>query len=626
MSASAHQTAAQAAIDQQFKELSEASKMALAQALAGLATQQGRPSPTAAAAQEAEPTAATAAPDPTVPVGAHPIGVAIDAINQRAYVANFGANTVTVLDTSTPTPTFVATITGFSSPFGVAILPDGLHAYVTNLGAGTISVVDTTTNAIVGSPITVGAAPRGVRILPALNRAYVANSGADSVSVINTNTNAVITAVPLPAGSGPNELAISPNGTQVYVANFGNGTVSVIDVATNTAFPGTTAAPGAAAVAFHPNPAANRAYVTSLTNVLVLNTAVTPPTVVTPIGGFSNAGGVVVSQDGLDAFVANAGNNTVGVIDTTTNTLLAPPLTVGNAPFGEAITPDGNYLYVTNQNDGTLSVVQIRPIVSAIAPSSGPQSGGTPIHIFGSGFTNATSANLGGSPVTGFTVVNDSDISGTTTAHAAGTVQATVFTPLGSGTGGSFDYLPPAPSITQITPNQGPASVSTTVVITGSQFTGTTSVTVDGSPVPFTVDSDTQITSTLPPHAAGSVTVMVTTPGGSANVGFTYLAAHATSLTATPALSKLFPPHVYFPSLTATLTDQVTGLPVPGQTITFTTGSHTLGTATTDAQGTAQVSEVLTLSLILANGGYDATFAGTPTLLSSSAHAGIVEP
>ncbi|MFF2063130.1 hypothetical protein ACFVWZ_15235 [Streptomyces sp. NPDC058200] len=113
--------------------------------------------------------------------------------------------------------------------------------------------------------------------------------------------------------------------------------------------------------------------------------------------------------------------------------------------------------------------------------------------------------------------------------------------------------------------------------------------------------------------------------------GYLYiLPVHATSLTATPALSKLFPPQLYFPFLNATLTDLVTGLPVANQTITFTTGAHVLGAATTNAQGLARVNETLTLTLILLNGGYNVSFAGatTPsaTLSPSSDHAGVIEP
>jgi hypothetical protein len=166
--------------------------------------------------------------------------------------------------------------------------------------------------------------------------------------------------------------------------------------------------------------------------------------------------------------------------------------------------------------------------------------------------------------------------------------------------------------------------------ITGVNLTGA-SVTIGGNPATnVTVNAGgTQITATTPPGTPGPATVTVTTPGGTASLvgGFTYLSpTHATSLTATPALARLFPPQVFYPFLNATLTDLVTGLPVPGQAITFSTGNQILGSAVTNAQGIAQLSEAVTFPLILANGSYTAVFAGTPNLLPSTAHAGIIIP
>jgi len=75
---------------------------------------------------------------------------------------------------------------------------------------------------------------------------------------------------------------------------------------------------------------------------------------------------------------------------------------------------------------------------------------------------------------------------------------------------------PPAPSITGFSPPSGP--VGTTVTITGSGFTGANDVQFNGTSVGtgnFAVNSDTQITATVP---AGATTgpISVTTPGGTA--------------------------------------------------------------------------------------------------------------
>ncbi|MFH8383837.1 IPT/TIG domain-containing protein [Kitasatospora sp. NPDC018058] len=171
------------------------------------------------------------------------------------------------------------------------------------------------------------------------------------------------------------------------------------------------------------------------------------------------------------------------------------------------------------------------------------------------------------------------------------------------------------PTLTGISPSQGPATGGTVVTVTGTNLAGA-SVTIGGNTATnVTINAaGTQITATTPPGAAGPATV--TTAGGTANLvgGFTYLAPNrATSLTATPAPAKLFPPQVFYPVLNATLTDLVTGLPVPGQAITFSTGTQALGTAVTNAQGIAQLSEAITFPLILANGGYTAAFTGAPT-------------
>ncbi|OQO99005.1 hypothetical protein [Saccharococcus caldoxylosilyticus] len=45
--------------------------------------------------------------------------------------------------------------------------PDGTRAYVTNYGAGTVSVINTSTNTVIGAPIPVGSpTPFGIAITP----------------------------------------------------------------------------------------------------------------------------------------------------------------------------------------------------------------------------------------------------------------------------------------------------------------------------------------------------------------------------------------------------------------------------------------------------------------------------
>jgi IPT/TIG domain-containing protein len=84
------------------------------------------------------------------------------------------------------------------------------------------------------------------------------------------------------------------------------------------------------------------------------------------------------------------------------------------------------------------------------------------------------------------------------------------------------------PTVTNVAPNAGPAVGGTTVVITGTGFTGAAAVDFGSTAATsFTVNSATQITATSPAHPGGAVDVTVTVQGTSATSSadvFTYVA------------------------------------------------------------------------------------------------------
>jgi hypothetical protein len=75
--------------------------------------------------------------------------------------------------------------------------------------------------------------------------------------------------------------------------------------------------------------------------------------------------------------------------------------------------------------------------------------------------------------------------------------------------------IQPAPEITAVTPPFGSIAGGTTVTISGSGFTKASEVKFGSTLAGFTVDSDTEITATVPSSASpGSVDVLVTTFAG----------------------------------------------------------------------------------------------------------------
>ena len=160
------------------------------------------------------------------------------------------------------------------------------------------------------------------------------------------------------------------------------------------------------------------------------------------------------------------------------------------------------------------------PAVTLIFPTSGLTTGGTSVHLTGSGFTGAFSVDFGGQAGTQIQVSADNSLTVTSPAEPAGTVDITVTTPAGTSTTSSadqFTYVPPgpAPTITSVSPPGGLTTGGTDVTLTGTGFTGTFGVDfglLQASPVQ--VVSDTTIIATTPVEPAGTVNVAVFTPNG----------------------------------------------------------------------------------------------------------------
>ena len=135
---------------------------------------------------------------------------------------------------------------------------------------------------------------------------------------------------------------------------------------------------------------------------------------------------------------------------------------------------------------------------------------GDSIEILGQGFKGTKSVSFNGKSAS-FKVVSATSLTATVPSGASrGSV--TVKTP--SGTLTSNHIFVVTPFIKSFNPTSG--KVGTAVVITGTTFTGTTKVTFGGVPATsFTVNSDTQVTATVP---TGAVTgkIAITTPSGTA--------------------------------------------------------------------------------------------------------------
>jgi len=256
----------------------------------------------------------------------------------------------------------------------------------------------------------------------------------------------------------------------------------------------------------------------SSTNFTILNA----PT----ISSFSPSGGVAGNS------VTITGTNFTGATVVRFNTTAAASFTVDSDTQITAVVANSTTagkITVTTLNGTATSLTNFTitnsPTISSFNPSSGAP--GTSVTITGTNFTGATSVKFNGMAAASYTVDSATQITAAV-ANGATTGSISVTTPNGTATSSTnFTVNASGPTISAFNPGSGP--VNTAVIITGTNFTGATSVAFNGKAASgFTVNSATQITATV---ASGSTTgkITVTTSGGTATSATNFTVTNGTA-------------------------------------------------------------------------------------------------
>lgn len=158
----------------------------------------------------------------------------------------------------------------------------------------------------------------------------------------------------------------------------------------------------------------------------------------------------------------------------------------------------------------------VPPTITSFSPTLGPS--GTNVTITGSNFKAVTNVTFNGTSAN-FTVVSPTQILAIVPAGATSGVIG-VATRTGTAVSPSSFTVQGSPSIVGFTPSS--ATVGASVVLTGANFTGATSVRFNGTSATFTVNSATQITATVPAGTTtGRITVTTGTGTGTSAGNFT---------------------------------------------------------------------------------------------------------
>lgn len=215
-------------------------------------------------------------------------------------------------------------------PLGLAFSPDGSRIFVANSGDGTVSVIQVSPTGSVPSfsltpagSIKVGGIPQQLAVSPNGKYIYVTvediakDSSEGLLVILEDNGNGEFSKSSLTIGPNPRGVAVSPSGAQIFAASSGDDAVYII---------------GCSSLGGH-------YYNGKISNLQ------------------SKPNGLAVTSDGKSLLVACSEGNKVYGISTEFPASARRPFDVGGSPEQIAIAPGGRYAFVTNSQDGTVSLI-----------------------------------------------------------------------------------------------------------------------------------------------------------------------------------------------------------------------------------------------------------------------------
>lgn len=232
----------------------------------------------------------------------------------------------------------------------------GRDTFYVNHFAGTVTR-GTACGGDISAVIPVGSNPLKIAVTPdgSLILVTMYDGG---VAYIDPKTNQVVFTLPTPAGVHPSGLAISADGTLAYITSYIdiNPEVLVINIAQRqiiatipvTTYPQSVYLTPDGMLAYVTFPFDNAIYVIDTFTLTIARTV-----------AFTAPYGLAFNSTGTRAYIASQSiPGTVQVMDTTSYQIVGS-YTVGDGPVDVVISNDDEFLFVTNNGSGSVSIIDL---------------------------------------------------------------------------------------------------------------------------------------------------------------------------------------------------------------------------------------------------------------------------
>jgi YVTN family beta-propeller protein len=288
---------------------------------------------------------------------AYPESICMSRDGLRAYVTNPYNNVVSLIDL--PTASVLGTIVVGQHPADVVSNPARNEVYCINRDSATVSVIDSTqtnpSTAVIGSFNTAASPERGL-VSPDGQFLFVSCLGGDNITVIDLDAGTKIAQSPISVGSDPSGMTVANN--KLYVANTWDNNVSIIDIDPASATrwqklgynipvqnsPSDMAVRSDGAFVYVANSGSD--------SISVINTSTDTVVATLSVGDYPHRMSV---SDGI-LYITNFTGSNVSMVNVDTNEVLASTVSVGNYPVGIAVGSDGEKIYVVNNGNESVSI------------------------------------------------------------------------------------------------------------------------------------------------------------------------------------------------------------------------------------------------------------------------------
>ncbi len=268
---------------------------------------------------------------------------------------------------------------------------------------------------------------------------FVTNWASDSVSVINASNYSTVKTIT--GFKKPLSIAPLQGKGEIFVANSGSNTISVISTTTDTISFNITVGQNPVSMAFTPD--SKLAYVTNSNNtgnistISVINT--TTYNVVNTIrlqGG--SAGGIAISPDGLQAFVAIVGSKYIAIINTSNSGVNYLYLgEKAHTPCDAYASPNSAYIFIGSCNANGVYIINtitdtLIGNITNIGGGSDPYGSEITVSPDGSKLLISNVSSISNSPSGTVSVIDTSNYSIYKIINNIGSPYALEFSPNGS--------------------------------------------------------------------------------------------------------------------------------------------------------------------------------------------------